>query len=411
MAGLPSVARRGTPAARVLLVISAQPSDDMRARIAAGEEPQRDYYRLQTALGADLLFPEDARRTRIGRFLSRRAGARIALAWSAFTRRHDYDVIYTDAENVGLPLALLLKFSGTRPRWLRHVMLTHYLSTGVKRLFFRLGAGSRVDALIVHSSAQRELAVKALGVPRERMALLPYFADDRFWRPASSYESNRSDDTSGEKPTICAVGLEFRDYDTLVAATRDLDVNVRIAAASHWSHHDAFAASAELPPNVAVNSYTYLPLRELYHHSHFVVVPLRDVDNQAGITVILEAMAMGKAVVVTATRGQTDVIRDPRNNGRGSVEREWWPGFVDQPEVAKRLSHLPTGFYVAPGDPDNLRRTIQHLLDHPALAEEMGRNGRRVVEEIFTLDAFTQRFAAVIRGEPLPSLTVSAPAR
>lgn len=410
MPRFPSTVRDGMPAVRVLLVISAQPSDDMRVRIAAGEEPQRDYDRLQIALGADILFPDDVRRTRIGRFLSRRAGMRIALAWSAFTRRHDYDVIYTDAENIGLPLALLLKFSRTRAHRPRHVMLTHYLSTGVKRLLFRLGAGSRVDALITHSSAQRELAVKSLGMPRERVALLPYFADDRFWRPASSNESSSSW-TSGERPTICAVGLEFRDYDTLVVATRDLDVNVRIAAASHWSHHNAFAASAELPPNVAVNSYTYLPLRELYRQSRFVVVPLRNVDNQAGITVILEAMAMGKAVVVTATRGQTDVIRDPRNDGRGPVEREWWSGFVDQPEVAAGLSHLPTGFYVAPNDPDDQRRTIQYLLDHPALAEEMGRNGRRVVEQIFTLDAFTQRFAAVIRGEPLPALAVPAPAR
>lgn len=392
-------------APRALLVISAQPTGAMRARVAAGEEPRRDYDQLQAALDADILFPDDACRTRIGRFLARRAGVRVALAWAAFTRRHGYDVIYTDGENVGLPLALLLKFSGARPRRPRHVMLTHYLSTGVKRLLFRLGAGSRVDTLIVHSSAQRELAVGRLGMPRARVALLPYFADDRFWRPASSAIFDSSDGT----PTICAVGLEFRDYSTLAAAVRDLNVSVRIAAASHWSHHSAFAASPELPPNVAVNSYTYLPLRELYSQSRFVAVPLHDVDNQAGITVILEAMAMGKAVVVTATRGQTDVIRDPRDDGRGPLARAWWPGFVDHPEVAEQFAHLPTGLYVAPNDPADLRRALQYLLDHPALAEEMGHNGRYVLEELFTLDAFTQRFAAIIRGEALPSLAAPAP--
>lgn len=404
-AHLPVTPDNGVSAPRALLVISAQPTSAMRARVAAGEEPRRDYDQLQAALDADILFPDDARGTRIGRFLARRAGVRVALAWAAFTRRHDYDVIYTDGENVGLPLALLLKYSGARPRRPRHIMLTHYLSTGIKRLLFRLGAGSRVDTLIVHSSAQRELAIHALHMPRERVALLPYFADDRFWRPIPSDTPNTPDGT----PTICAVGLEFRDYGTLAAAVRDLDVNVRIAAASHWSHHSAFAASPELPPNLAVNSYTYLPLRELYNQSRFVVVPLHDVDNQAGITVILEAMAMGKAVVVTATRGQTDVIRDPRNDGRGPAVRAWWPGFVDQPEVAARLAHLPTGLYAPPNDPADLRRAIQHLLDHPTLAEEMGRNGRYVLEELFTLDAFTQRFAAVIRGEPLSSLAAPAP--
>lgn len=398
-------ASRGSTSPRVLLVISAQPSPELRARIAAGDEPRRDYHELQSALGADLLLPDDARRTRIGRFLARRAGIRAALAWTAFARRRAYGVIYTDAENIGLPLALLLRLGGARSRRPRHVMLTHYLSTGVKRLLFLLGAGSGVDALIVHSSAQRERAVKALHVPDEKVALLPYFADDRFWRPAPARSMS-------DRPMLCAVGLEFRDYDTLVAAARNLQVDVRIAAASSWSHHSAFAGSPDLPPNVTVRSYSYLPLRELYAASRFVVVPLRNVDNQAGITVILEAMAMGKAVVVTATRGQTDVIRDPRNDGRGQVEREWWPGFVDAPAVAARLAHLQTGFYVAPGDPVDLERTIQYLLDHPAIADEMGRNGRRIVEELFSLDAFTQRFAAVIRGEPaVPAPAPVAPAR
>lgn len=386
---------------RVLLVISAQPAPDLAARIAAGEEPRRDYHLLQSALSADLLLPGDARGTRIGRLLARRVGVRAALAWTAFTRRRTYDVIYTDAENIGLPLALLLRFSGTRAGRPRHVMLTHYLSTRVKRFLFGLGAGDRIDTLIVHSSAQRDVAVRKLHMPPEKVALLPYFADDRFWRPVAALSGS-------DRPVLCAVGLEFRDYDTLVTAMRGLEVDVRIAAASSWSHHKAFASSPELPPNVTVRGYSYLPLRELYSQSRIVVVPLRNVDNQAGITVILEAMAMGKAVVVTGTRGQTDVIRDPRYDGRGPVEREWWPGFVDALEVAPRLAHLATGYYVAPGDPDELRRTIQHLLDHPALVEEMGRNGRQVVEELFTLDAFAQRFATAIRGEPAPALAVPA---
>jgi hypothetical protein len=107
-------------------------------------------------------------------------------------------------------------------------------------------------------------------------------------------------------------------------------------------------------------------------------------------------------VVVSGTRGQTDVVRDRLNGGRGPVERAWWPGFVDAPEVAEALGHLPTGFYVRPGDPADLRAAIKYLLDHPDVAEELGRNGRRVVEALFGLDAFTARFTAVIRGEQAP---------
>jgi glycosyltransferase involved in cell wall biosynthesis len=387
---------------RILLIISAQPTETLRQDIAVGREPRRDYFELQRALAADLLTPDGVRRSRVGRLLTRVAGRGPSLAWAAFLRRRAYDVIYTDAESVGLPLALLLKYSGARRGQPRHVMLTHYLSSRLKHVLFRLGAGSRIDMLIVHSSAQRERATRMLRMPEERVARLPYFADERFWRPQPVPAAER-----GDAPMICAVGLEFRDYATLVTAVRDLPVTVRIGAASAWSHHSAFAGSSDVPPNVTVESYAYLPLRDLYAAARFIVVPLREVDNQAGITVILEAMAMGKAVVVTATRGQTDVVRDRRNGGRGRVEREWWPAFVDEPGLSETLGKLATGFYVAPGDAGELRRAIQYLLDHPDVAEELGRNGRHLVEVLFGIDAFTARFSAVTRGEP-PLLVTAA---
>ena len=391
-------------ALRTLLVISAQPSPDLQQAIIEGREPRRDYYALQTAMHADILFRDEGSRTRVGRALRSIGGARLALAWEAFRHSDTYDVVYTDAENVGLPFALMLKLRallrrpGKQPR---HVMLTHYLSTQQKRWLFRLGAGSHVDTLIVHSAAQEVLAKETLHMPAERVVRLPYFADERFWCSHDGDEDKaiRRTAASEPRPIICAAGLEFRDYTTLVEAVRDMAVDVRIAAASTWSQHSAFAGSPELPAHVSVRGYSYVPLRELYATARFVVVPLREVDNQAGITVILEAMAMGKAVIVSATRGQTDVVRDRRNGGRGRVEREWWPGFVDAPELAESLGGLATGFYVRPGDAAELGRAICYLLAHPELAEEIGRNGRRVVEAIFGLDAFAIRFASVVRGE------------
>ena len=62
-------------------------------------------------------------------------------------------------------------------------------------------------------------------------------------------------------------------------------------------------------------------------------MPLVDVDFDAGVTSITEAMAMGKAVIVTRTKGQVDVIHD-------GVE----------------------GLYVPPADPAALREAIVHLL-------------------------------------------------
>jgi len=111
---------------------------------------------------------------------------------------------------------------------------------------------------------------------------------------------------------FCSVGLEFRDYPTLISAVAGLDLELVIAAASYWSKRGNTAEGMPLPANVRVTALDYERLRELYAQSLFVVVPLYNVEFQAGITVILEAMAMGKAVIVTQTRGQTDVVRARR---------------------------------------------------------------------------------------------------
>jgi glycosyltransferase involved in cell wall biosynthesis len=386
---------------RVLLVISAQPSAQLRDEIALGRQPRRDYFELAGALGADLLHPADVRADPAARRIARVAGMRAGLAWLAFRRGQRYDAIYTDGEGIGLPLAGLLKLGRAPAGQPRHIMLTHYLSPAKKRVWFRLGAQTHLDAIICHSSAQRELLTHRLGISPERVHLLPYFADERYWRPdAAALPSTARAAGEAERPAICAVGLEFRDYATLVAAANGLEADVEIAAASHWSRHSAFAGSPNLPGNVHIAAYDYPSLRQLYARSRCVVVPLKAVDNQAGVTVVLEAMAMGKAVIVSATRGQTDVVRDRRNGGRGRMFRQWWPGFVDAPDLPDAVGHLATGFYVTPGDADELGRAIRYVLAHPEVAAELGRNGRRVVEACFGLSAFVARFSAVIWGQP-----------
>ena len=393
---------------RTLLLIAAEPSATMRAEVAAGRQPMRDYDALRAALTADMLTPTDATRTATGRLLSRLAGRQVALAWAGYRQRRRYDTLYSDSEGVGLPLALLL-WLGARRRP-RHVVLTHLLSPLKKRLWFRLGVARAIDLLIVHSSAQYVLATERLRVPAARVALLPYFADERFWHPLPASEAQPAHATHAEgesaPPMICAVGLEFRDYATLAQAVRGLPVQVCIGASSHWSHHSAFAGAPDLPPNVDVRAYGYEALRALYAAARFVVVPLREGDNQAGITTLLEGMAMGKAVIVSATHGQTDVLRDPRPERRAGAALPGWRGFLDAPadapnaaqEMDETLGRLPTGLYVTPGDPADLRAAIERLLAHPEEAEAMGQNGRRVVEAAFGLTTFAQRFAAAIEG-------------
>jgi glycosyltransferase involved in cell wall biosynthesis len=408
------------PQAHTLLVVSAEVKRSVLLEIVAGRYPRKDYFELANALQADIL-DWTAINTHAGaRFLARIVGKSLAHAWLAFHQRRSYQVIYTDSERIGIPLAALLKLARARTR---HVMLTHLLSPWKKRVWFRLGhIHSHITAIICHSSLQRRIIIEKLRIPAEKIALIPYQVDEHFWRPMSPQEARAalsegstppeastgiSEAASASAvPTICSVGLEYRDYPTLIEAVRDLDVHLEIAAASYWSTHRSLEADRSLPANVHVSAHQYLSLRHLYAMSRFVVVPLLETPNQAGITVILEAMAMGKAVIVSGTRGQTDTIRDRRNHGYGRIDREVLPGFLDAPEVDEKLRHLPTGFYVKPGDAAELRNAISYLLAHPDLADELGRNGRHVFEALMTLDAFTARVSWIIQKSP-PQMTLS----
>jgi glycosyltransferase involved in cell wall biosynthesis len=61
---------------------------------------------------------------------------------------------------------------------------------------------------------------------------------------------------------------------------------------------------------------------------------------------------------------------------------------VGTPVVCTRVGGMPeymldgkTGFIVTPNDPSTLRDRVLRLLDHPALAAEMGRAGHRHVQQ------------------------------
>ena len=347
----------------MLLTVSGAIPTTLDDDVASGRRPRADYRVLAEHLDADVVDVPRARNEggRLGRLLAR-AGAGPILAWYAWRRRRDYDIILTDGEQVGLPLAFLMRWFGSGR--CRHAMIVHVLSVPKKLWLIRLTRIARsIDRYIVYSSEQADV-VRGLGVPGERVVLTTFMVDTRFFSPV---------EPSATRPTICSAGLERRDYPTLVRAVDGLDVDVVIAAASPWSRQRDSSEGVRLPSNVTIERLPLDELRDLYARSRFVVMPLVDVDFQAGITTILEAMAMGRAVVCTRTAGQSDTIDDGA-----------------------------TGIYVPPGDADALRATIQHLLAAPDECTTLGAAARSWVVERAELDRYAERLAAVV-GAMLPS--------
>lgn len=380
----------------ILLVISADEQPRGLHEMIDETSPRKDYLVLAHRINAKILYRTSVTRTAWKRYLPIQA----LQAWRAFRQRHLYRTIFTDAENIGLLLAAFFKLCHTRPR---HVMLMHYASTPWKRWMVRaLRLWTAIDTVICHSSAQYDL-LRRWGVPAARLALIPYGVDGNFWQ-------SLPDSTVQSPPLICSAGLEFRDYATLIEAVRTENVHLVIAAASHWSRRVNRAADVPLPSHIQVTKLDYVQLRDVYTRACFVVVPLDDVDFQAGITTILEAMAMGKAVIVSRTRGQIDtVIGDtpvPRGTPALAGYRHFYPPL--QP-----TADAQTGIYVTPGSVSELRDAIQRLLVDPVLAQRLGRNGRQLFEQRFTLDLFVDRVAQLLLPElshmpSVPAISLAA---
>jgi glycosyltransferase involved in cell wall biosynthesis len=347
---------------QVLLTVSGVIPTDLAAQVAAGRRPRADYDEMANELGADLLDVAEARRRTgwPGKLIERLGGAALLLAWACFQARKHYQVIFTDGEQVGLPLALLLKyFAWPGRRRPRHVMIVHVLSVPKKMVFLDiLRVHSHIDTFFVYATAQKQFIEQRWAVPPERVVLTPFMVDAAFFNPDAATRRN------GVRPQICAVGLERRDYPTLLQAVAGLAVDVVIAAASPWSRRSDSTAGHMLPENVRVEKFSQYELRQLYADSQFLVMPLEQVDFQAGITAILEAMAMERAVICSRTPGQTDVIVDGEH-----------------------------GLYVPTGDAAALRAAIERLLANPELSAQLGRNARRLIEARMCLEVYVAGLA------------------
>jgi glycosyltransferase involved in cell wall biosynthesis len=341
----------------VLLTVSGRIPADLDEQVSAGLRPRADYIVMRDAFDADLIDVEGALTATgsLGRLLHRVAGTGPLLAWYCFRRRRRYEVIVTDGEQVGLPLALLCRLLGRGTA--RHMMIVHIVSTRSKELVVRWARlQSMIDRYVVYSSWQRDFIVDRFTVPLGRVVLSNFMVDTAFFEPAVvGVEQDRM---------ICAAGLERRDYPTLMDAVDGLDVRVVIAAASPWSKQSDSTSGRHLPTNVEVRRLSLFDLRALYAASRFVVMPLADVEFQAGITTILEAMSMSRATICTRTAGQTDTI----------IEGE-------------------TGRYVTPADSAALRDAIVTLLDDDTAARHMGLRAREWAISNADIEIYADRLA------------------
>lgn len=273
------------------------------------------------------------------------------------------DIVVSTVDNVGVPL-VYLNYIGL----LRRPLL--YISIGLPeriaslkrpwlRAFYR-ALYRRVPRIATYGWEEAVRLREWLGLPpdSERVVFIPFGVDPLAFSP---------DPGTPLTTDVLSVGADMqRDFQLLLAvAAQQSSRSFRIITSPR--HAKTFGT---IPANVTV--LTDVPFSEIRSHlaeSRVVVLPCHDNTYSSGTTTLLQAMAMGKAVVVTAT---------------GATRK----GYKLEDNVNCRL--------VAPGSRDELDSTIRELLDDSVSRQRIGEAAHRTVGSHLTWALYAHRMAAII---------------
>jgi glycosyltransferase involved in cell wall biosynthesis len=301
---------------------------------------------------------------RIRRNLYKHIPAHIAQIIEVFFIQHRFDIILSQSEKVAFPLSYLMKILRFK---IPHVVIISRITSvdekqSKRKKWFMKHIKDYVSKFLIWSKVQRQIAIEELGVAPDKIVLLKRGTDQKFWYPSES-----------DTDMICSVGMEARDYPTLIEAMRNVDIPCHIAVSS--TRGELFDTVKRLydiddiPSNISVGRKSHEELRSLYQRCRFVVVTLMESDSDNGLTTILEAMAMGKPVICSKTEGQVGIIEDGVN-----------------------------GIFVPQGDKEALRKAIIELWNDPERCREMGAKGRKFIEENHSMEQFVDEIHDEMRS-------------
>ncbi len=224
----------------------------------------------------------------------------------------------------------------------------------------------RLDGMMVLASMQPAYIARrwVADVP---IRVVGHYVDTNFYQPLDDAAGGEAADGD----TILAVGEDIgRDFPTLLQAIAGLPIKLVLRTSQHLP-----PAATRLPNLRLMRDWvSEAALRALYAAARFVIVPLSDTLNVSGVSTILEAGAMGKATIVSASAATDD--------------------FVIANETCLR---------VPCHDAAALRAAIERLLNEPETCERLGRNARRFVVEHCSRPVFAARFAAALRSFARPN--------
>ncbi|MBD2447497.1 glycosyltransferase [Nostoc sp. FACHB-152] len=287
---------------------------------------------------------------------------------------HKYDLIYSTCQTSTLLLAFL-RILGILRKPLVVKLERPFKKNALNNILLKLFAAGHDKILCLSESTENRL-IDDFKIDKNKLALLD-------WGPYlpsyDDYKFNTND--VYEYPLIVCAGNESRDYNTIVQAFNEIDCQMHIYCSSKS------APIVPVPPNVKIQysnqqtlalAWKALSWQELlieYAKAYAIAIPLYipphriDTTPLYGLTSLLDAMAMGKAVVMTKHR-QTNI----------DIEKEG------------------IGLWVEPGDVKGWQDAISYMLKHPEETKEMGKRARKLAEEKYNLETFSLQLAKALKS-------------
>ena len=280
-------------------------------------------------------------------------------------------VVLSTVDTVGIPLVLLKRAGLVRPPLV-------YVSIGlperldrlrgkpIRRLYARALRGAA--AIVAYSQVEVDSLRDWIGEGAPPVVFVPFGVDPNAFRPLPDAPLDTDVLSIGADPR--------RDFYLLAGvAARRPDLSFRIVAG-----RDHARTLRGLPANVTVE--TDIPLgqvRDRLARARVVALPVRDNTYSGATTVLLQAMAMAKPVIVSRTAAISQ-------------------GYGLEDGVNCRL--------VEPGAPEAFEHAVAELVSDAGAARSLGTRARETVERSYSWKRYTDALWDV-----LSTSSPSAPGR
>lgn len=301
---------------------------------------------------------------------------RIYQAIFAALHQNRIDCIVATHEASALPV-LLLKCLGLlrTPVVVMNVALLHPKQcVGLRKWLWKQGLPC-AEAIVSYASAQLEWLMTEFSLNHNRLFFIPLGVDTRFFAPVTSPTK-----AVEERQGFClSVGTnDGKDYRALIKALPD---GIKLIIVT--DHYNKKIINKYLNGRTDIDVRHDIPidhLRTLYQEASLQIIPLLNTRFSSGQTVLLENMALGKAVVVSRTAATSDYVEDG-----------------------------VTALVIEANDVETLRQRVAEVFKDPQRREQIGAQASEKVRSCFSSERFSQELISVVehaitaaKKEPLP---------